>query len=237
MQKESIKKTVLSMLIVLLIIPATILFGIYVLKDRQYYFISILIIIFTMVPFFMLFETRKPKAREIIIIAVLSSIAVAGRMAFFMIPQFKPVMAIVIITGIAFGSQAGFLTGAVSAFVSNFFFGQGPWTPWQMFAFGLVGFLAGILFKREKLKKNKSILCAFGGIATLVIYGGIVNMSSVLMVTSKITVQAVVAVYAAGFYFDMIHALSTVVFLFFISKPMIEKLDRIKVKYGLIESI
>ncbi|HEY5524573.1 MAG TPA: ECF transporter S component, partial [Clostridium sp.] len=88
---------------------------------------------------------------------------------------------------------------------------------------------------KDKLKKNRGILCAFGGVATLVIYGGLVNMSSLFMVTSTITLGGILAVYGAGFYFDLVHALSTVVFLFFISKPMIEKLDRIKVKYGLIE--
>lgn len=235
MQKESLKKNSLSIIIFLLIIPATIFFGIYVLGDRKYYFISLLIIIFTLIPFFIVFEKRKPKAREIIVIAVLCAIAVAGRMAFFMIPQFKPVMAIVIIAGISFGSEAGFLTGTISAFVSNFFFGQGPWTPWQMVAFGMVGFLAGVIFKNDKIKKNRVLICIFGGIATLVIYGGLVNLSSLFMFTSKITFEGLIAVYGAGFYFDMIHALSTVIFLFFIAKPMIEKLDRIKIKYGLIE--
>ena len=100
-----------------------------------------------------------------LLIAVMAAIAVVGRMAFFMLPQFKPVTAIVIITGISLGAEAGFLTGAVAGFVSNFFFGQGPWTPWQMFAFGIIGFLAGLLFrgKREKYKKSKLILCLYGG--------------------------------------------------------------------------
>ena len=86
----------------------------------------------------MIFEDRKPQAREVLLIAVMAAIAVVGRMAFFMLPQFKPVTAIVIITGISLGAEAGFLTGAVAGFVSNFFFGQGPWTPWQMFAFGII---------------------------------------------------------------------------------------------------
>lgn len=229
------KRTILSAIIILLLIPATILFGGFVLDDRKYYFISILIIIYTMVPFFMVFEKRRPKARELIIIAVLSAIAVAGRMAFFAIPQFKPVVAIVIIAGVCFGAEAGFLTGAISGFVSNFFFGQGPWTPWQMFCFGIIGFIAGILFQKGRLKKKKISLCIYGGISTLLIYGGIINLGSLFMATSKITLDGLLAIYASGFWFDIIHAISTVVFLFFIADPMIEKLDRIKMKYGLIE--
>ena len=108
-----------------------------------------------MIPFFMVFESRKPKARELIIISVLCAIAVSGRTAFFMTPQFKPVVAIVIISGVCFGGEAGFLVGAMTGFVSNFFFGQGPWTPWQMFCFGIIGFLAGILYKKGILKNNK----------------------------------------------------------------------------------
>ncbi|MGL4106543.1 ECF transporter S component [Clostridium sp. LP20] len=229
------KRTILSAIIILLLIPLTILFGIFVLEDRKYYFISILIIIYTMVPFFMVFEKRKPKARELIIIAVLSAIAVAGRMAFFAIPQFKPVVAVVIIAGVCFGAEAGFLTGAISGFVSNFFFGQGPWTPWQMFCFGIIGFIAGILFQKGRLKKKRISLCIYGGISTLLIYGGIINLGSLFMATSKITLEGILAIYISGFWFDIIHAISTVVFLFFIADPMIEKLDRIKIKYGLIE--
>lgn len=70
-----------------------------------------------MIPFFMVFEKRKPQARELIIIATLSAIAVAGRAAFFMLPNFKPVCAIVIIAGVCFGAESGFLVGAVSGFV------------------------------------------------------------------------------------------------------------------------
>ena len=132
------KRTKISAMLILIAIPLTILFGVFFLNDRKYYFISILILIYTMIPFFMIFEDRKPQGRELIVIAVLSAIAVAGRGAFYMLPQFKPVVAIVIIAGVCFGAESGFLVGAMSGFVSNFFFGQGPWTPWQMFCFGII---------------------------------------------------------------------------------------------------
>lgn len=229
------RRTLLAALLILIVIPATMLLGIFVLDDRKYYFISLLIVIYTMIPFAMVFENRKPQARELIVIAVLAAIAVAGRAAFFMVPQFKPVVAIVIIAGVSLGAEAGFLVGAVAGFVSNFFFGQGPWTPWQMFCFGIIGFLAGIFFKKGLLKKNKLSLCIFGGLSTFLIYGGIINIGSLMMFTSEFSLPALMTTYISGFWFDMVHAISTVVFLFFIANPMIEKLDRIKTKYGLIE--
>ena len=229
------KRTKVSAMLILIAIPLTILFGVFFLNDRKYYFISILILIYTMIPFFMIFEDRKPQGRELIVIAVLSAIAVAGRGAFYMLPQFKPVVAIVIIAGVCFGAESGFLVGAMSGFVSNFFFGQGPWTPWQMFCFGIIGFIAGILFKKGRLKKNKLQLCIYGGLSTFFIYGGIINIGSLLMFTSHFSFKALMATYASGIPFDLVHAAATIFFLFIISNPMIEKLDRIKIKYGFIE--
>lgn len=228
-------RTLLSALLILIVIPATILFGVFFLNDRKYYFISVLIIIYTIIPFAMIFESREPQARELIVIAVLAAIAVAGRGAFFMLPQFKPVVAIVIISGVCFGAESGFLVGAVSGFVSNFFFGQGPWTPWQMFCFGIIGFLAGILFQRKILKKTKLSLCIYGGLSTFFIYGGIIDIASLLMFTSKFSWKALIATYISGFWFNIVHASATIFFLYFISQPMIEKLERIKIKYGMIE--
>jgi energy-coupling factor transporter ATP-binding protein EcfA2/uncharacterized membrane protein len=230
------KRTLLAMAMILIAIPLTIYIGIYYLGDRKYYFISMLIILETMMPFVMVFEGRKPQARELIVIAVLCAIGVAGRTAFFMLPQFKPVVAIVIIAGVAFGGEAGFLVGAVTGFVSNMFFGQGPWTPWQMFAFGIIGFLAGVLFRKGFLRRSTIALCIFGGLATFLIYGGIMNPAAVLMFQAKPTIQMFYLAYIRGIPFDLVHAAATVTFLYFIAKPMLEKLDRIKVKYGLLES-
>ncbi|MBA2941943.1 ATP-binding cassette domain-containing protein [Paenibacillus sp. CGMCC 1.16610] len=230
------QRTIIASFMILLIIPLTIWFGIYYLNDRKYYFISLLVILETMLPFVMLFESRKPQARELIVIAVLCAIAVAGRAAFFMVPQFKPVVAMVIISGVCLGAEAGFLVGVVTGFVSNFFFGQGPWTPWQMFAFGIIGFLAGLLFKKGILRRNKAALCIFGGLTTFFIYGGLLNPASVLMSPVQPTKEMFLLAYLQGIPFDLIHAVSTVIFLYFIAKPMLSKLDRIKLKYGLIDS-
>ena len=229
------KRTKIATLLILFLIPITIFIGIYYLGDKKYYFISLLIILETMIPFAFAFENRKPKARELVIISSLCAIGVAGRTAFFMLPQFKPVAAIVIISGVAFGGETGFLVGAITAFVSNFFFGQGPWTPWQMFSFGIIGFLAGIMFQKGILRKTKTDMCVFGFLVTFVIYGGIMNPASVIMWQSNININMVLSSYVMGMPFDFIHAVSTVFFLFFAAEPMLEKLERIKIKYGLIE--
>lgn len=229
------KRTKIATLLILFLIPLTIFIGIYYLGDKKYYFISLLIILETMIPFGFAFENRKPKARELVIISALCAIGVAGRTVFFMLPQFKPVAAIVIISGVAFGGETGFLVGAITAFVSNFFFGQGPWTPWQMFSFGIIGFLAGIMFQKGILRKTKTDMCVFGFLATFVIYGGIMNPASVIMWQSNININMLLSSYVMGMPFDFIHAVSTVFFLFCAAEPMLEKLERIKIKYGLIE--
>lgn len=234
-ERKLSQRTMLAMLMILVAIPLTIFFGIYYLGDRKYYFISMLIILETMLPFVLVFEDRKPQARELIVIAVLCAIGVAGRGAFFMLPHFKPVVALVIIAGVAFGGEAGFFVGAVTSFVSNMFFGQGPWTPWQMFAFGVIGFLAGVLFRKGLLRRRTSELCVFGFIAALFIYGGIMNPASVLMFQSSPKIEMFLLAFLRGIPVDLVHATSTVIFLYFIAQPMLEKLDRIKVKYGLIE--
>ena len=228
-------RTMLSTLLILIAIPATITIGIFLLDDRKYYFISLLIILYAIAPFLMVFERRKPMARELIVIAVLVAIAVAGRAAFFMVPQFKPVVAIVIIAAVCLGAETGFLVGVTTGFVSNFFFGQGPWTPWQMFCFGIIGFIAGFLFQKGWLNRSRLSLCLFGGAATFIIYGGIINIGSLLIFTGQFSWPALAAAYVSAFWFDLIHAIATIVFLFILSRPMIEKLDRVKVKYGLVE--
>ena len=199
---------------VLLAIPVTIFVGMTYLQDQKYLFISLLVMIECMIPFFLVFEGRHPKARELVIISVLCATAVAGRLAFTMLPQFKPVVAIVIISGVAFGGESGFLVGAVSMLVSNLMFGQGPWTPWQMFAAGIIGFIGGILFKKGLLGRTRTSLCIYGFIATMVIYGGLMNLYSALTSHSAFNLNMLITFYVQGFPMDIVHAVSTVIFLF-----------------------
>ena len=234
-KKKLSKRTILSVVIVVLTIPLTIYAGSYFFGDRRYYFVSLLVILQIMLPFALVFEGRKPQPRELVVIAVLCGIAVAGRVAFFMLPQFKPVVALVIIAAIAFGGETGFLVGAMTGFASNFFFGQGPFTPYQMFAFGIIGLLAGVLFQKGLLRRSTGSLAVFGALATFVIYGGILNPASVLLLQNTLTRQTVLLAYLQGLPMDLVHAIATVTFIIILAKPMLEKLDRIKTKYGLVE--
>lgn len=229
-------RTVFAAVLICAAIPALLVLGSRVWDNRKYYLVSMLVIVLAMLPFALKFEHRRPQARELVILAVMTAIGVAGRAAFAMLPQFKPVVAVVIVAGVAFGGEAGFITGAAIAFLSNFFFGQGPWTPWQMFGFGIIGFLAGLLFAPGRLRARRLPLCIFGGLATLVIYGLTLDSASVLMLSGAVTWQALLASYASGLVFNVIHAAATVVFLALAGEPLLRKLDRIKTKYGILEA-
>jgi energy-coupling factor transport system ATP-binding protein len=230
------RRTVAALLMIIIAVPLTIFAGVNFFGGRKYYIISLLVIIETILPFLLVFESRKPQARELIIISVLCAIGVAGRTAFYMVPYVSPVLAVVIISGVAFGGEVGFLVGAMTAFVSNFFFGQGPWTPWQMFGMGIIGFIAGILFRKGLIRPGRLPLCVYGGFATVIIYGGLLNPASVIMYYNTISWDMIFAAYVTGLPVDLVHGASTVVFLWLTSRPMLEKLDRIKTKYGLYDT-
>ena len=272
-------------ILVILCIPAVIAANMLLFDDRSYYAASLIIIVLSMIPFTLVFEGRKPQARELVVIAVMVAIAVAGRAAFFMVPQFKPVVAIVIIAGAALGAESGFAVGALSGFVSNFIFGQGPWTPWQMFAYGIIGFFAGLIFYRlaasigapgrddagfaeaaagapgrdgtastgshkcydaDRLGWNVRarkrvarlrvlVLCVFGGTITFALYGILLDTAAAVMFSSgELTFPALAATYLTGMPLNMVHGIATVFFLGVLARPMIEKLERVKKKYGLL---
>lgn len=225
-------KTLISSVMIMLTVAAAFA-GIFFMNDRKYYTVSFVIVILAMIPFFLSFERKKPRTGEVMIVAVLTAIAVAGRAIFFMTPNFKPVSAIAIITGIYLGPQSGFLVGAMSGFVSDFFFGQGPWTPWQMCAFGMVGLFAGLFGKSGKIRTNRTAVTVLGTILTFFVYGGIVDLWTIFGFYEKPTFTAAAAVYTAAMPFNIIHAASSAVFLYFMLNPMKEKLERIKLKYGL----
>lgn len=232
------KRTVVSIVAVLVLIPATIWFGVARLGDKKYFFISLLVLLEAMLPFFVSFEDRKPKVRDIVTLAVMCALAVTGRTAFFMLPNFTPVMAIVIIAGVAFGCEGGFITGAMTMFVSNFIMGQGPLTPWQMFAMGLVGFLAGLFFAGSSVRTRnmtKLGLCIFGALICIVVYGGIMNPASVIMWQPNVNFSMIMASYVTGFPFDLAQATATVIALWLVARPFLEKLDRVRIKFGVLK--
>ena len=199
--------------------------------DRAYLYAVILICFFVLVPFYISFEKDEPYAREIVLVSVMIALAVASRAAFFWAPQFKPIIAIVIISGIALGPRNGFVIGSMSAFVSNFFFGQGPWTPFQMVAWGLIGFFAGVFFS----EKGKSLLpiLIYGALSCFVLHGAITDIWTVLSITDKPNLGTVITVYSAGLIPDLILAVATVLFLSLMTRPMLRKISRVQTKYNL----
>lgn len=234
--KKKRLRTAIAVIVAFVAAPLLIFLGVSVWDDRKYMIVSGIMIAVSMIPFFFRFERRKAGARELAVLAVMIAIGVAGRAAFFMVPQFKPIAAIAIITGVAFGCESGFIVGAMIAFVSNFIFGQGPWTPWQMEALGLLGFIAGLLFHKKDGSLPKLVpLVIFGGLGTLLIYGVIADSSTLFTAYSEINRKIALATYSAGLPMNLIHAAATVIFLLVLARPMLKKLNRIQVKYGLLE--
>jgi len=180
------------------------------------------------------FERSNPGAGGITLLSVLCALAVAGRAAFFAVPNFKPTLAIVIIAGAALGSNAGFIVGNIAMLVSNFIFGQGTWTVFQMFAAGAVGFIAGFIGDRTEKRGYRVLLSLFGAVSAIVIYGGIVNPSYIITYQSEITLPMIIAVYASGITMDITHGIGTGLFLWFGAVPMLKRLKRVKIKYGQI---
>ncbi|MDE6727525.1 MAG: ATP-binding cassette domain-containing protein, partial [Oscillospiraceae bacterium] len=221
------KRTIAAAAAVLVLIPITLFIGVAVLPRKQYYITAAAILIECMLPFFLVFEGRKPKARELVIIAVLCALGIAGRAAFFMLPQFKPVLAVAIIAGAALGGETGFLVGAVTMLVSNIMFSQGPWTPWQMFAAGLCGALGGVVC-RSGFMRRRAAMSVFGAVCAVVIYGGIVNPSSVLIWSGEsLNFKIIMTYWLTGLPMDCVHAAATAIFLWFLGEPMLRKLERV----------
>lgn len=200
----------------------------------SFYITSVAVLILSMLPFFVSFEVKKTTSREISLIATLIAIAVASRAAFYLIPQVKPIAAVVIVSAVCLGAERGFVVGAFSAFISNFIFGQGFYTPFQMVALGAVGLIAGIIFKL--IKTNKWSLAIVGFVLASAVYGCIVDLSTVLMMYgNSINLGSLLSVYGAGVPFSLVFGTSTAVFLFIFGMPFIKKIERINTKYNLIK--
>ncbi|WP_376774358.1 ECF transporter S component [Paenibacillus eucommiae] len=199
--------------------------------SEHYLLISVVLIGAAMIPFYIRLERRPANTRELVLIASLAALAAASRVPFASLPSVQPTSFVIIVSAIVFGSEAGFLIGATAALVSNMFFGQGPWTPWQMFGWGMMGFTAGLL-QRTFVMQRKWGRVVFG-IVWGFIFGWIMNLTYVLGYLSEISWTTILATYAASFYFDLAHALCNAVFLLLFGAAWIRILRRYQVKYGL----
>lgn len=187
----------------------------------------------SLLPFFALFEVKKTTSREITLIASLIALAVVSRSAFYLVPQIKPMGAVIILSAVCLGAERGYIVGAFSAFISNFIFGQGFWTPFQMVAFGTVGLCAGLIFKF--VKANKITMPIIGFLLIFVFYGLIVDFSTILMTYgNNLNIGSILSIYLSGAPFNAVFGLSTAVFLLILGNPFIKKFNRINTKYAII---
>ena len=193
--------------------------------------VATVVVALALVPFLIGLERDNLKPKHIMPIVVLAALAVAGRIIFAPFPNIKPVSAITIVAGVVFGRRSGFITGMLAALISNIFFGQGPWTLWQMYAWGLMGYLAGVLAQHGVLKGRVSVMI-YGALAPLG-YGLILDSYYFLSFVGEHTVATAVLAYGLGLTASIAHALATVAFLALIYLPWVRKLERIKRKYGL----
>lgn len=227
------KSNVLMLLVFFLLIPLTLYFGA-CLPGRGYYLTSTLVMIELLLPFLMAYENRKPQARELVVLAVMCALAIVGRVA-IPIHNFKAIFAIIMVAGIAFGPEAGFVVGAIAAFASNFFYGQDAYTPWQMFAYGAGGMLAGFLFARGRLPRKPVVMGVFGFITVICFVGPLLDTCSVFLSVPEIRWETAWPLYVSGFPVNLSQGICTFMVLLLFGKPLLEKLDRVKVKYGMME--
>ncbi|MGN0318344.1 MAG: ECF transporter S component [Lachnospira sp.] len=275
--------------------------------------ISIVLLLAAMLPFIIHYEHRKPKARDIVLVAVLSAItAIANMICAYTLP-FHAGTALVILCGAALGPENGFLIGALSRFACNFFLGQGMWTPWEMFAWGLLGVLSGLCFNksvivgyfedkeavarkniragardiivpvaclifseilayveyiitasegetffgwriyafgtigiimsvvimRRRIPANVITLSVFSFITVFVVYGGVMNLAALVMnsayygdvESAGLSIEALKLLYITGAPYDAMHALGASACMIIFGEPMLQKLERVKVKY------
>ena len=215
--------------------------------------ILIIINIIINIAIFAIFELKKPAVRDFLPLVVICAGASLGRVIFSFMPQIQPVTVLVIITGSAYGSLYGYITGSLCALISNMMLGQGPWTFFQMTGWGIIGFIAGILghlFKRMP-EKNNNIISAddfckprsctikekgYGELAVFSMYGFlsaflfsiITDTLSVAYLGEAVTLPSAIAVFATGMVFNVGHGIFNVVLIILLYKPVKKSLLRCK---------
>ncbi|MCI6729235.1 MAG: ECF transporter S component [Firmicutes bacterium] len=223
-------KKYVSAALLLLMVPAVVVLGATVFRDKQYAFVSLAVAVLACGAFFLSFERRETGPIRLVLLAVMTALSVAGRLLFAVLPGFKPVTAMVVLTAMYFGGEAGFLTGALTAVLSNFYFGQGPWTPFQMVTWGLLGFVAGLL--RNRLKASRLFLALYGAVAG-VAFSLLMDVWTAVWIDGTLTLSRYLAAVATSGGYMLLYALSNVIFLLLLRKPMGEILGRIQKKYGI----
>ena len=201
--------------------------------------LMLVVVAFVLALFFAGYETSRPALRQIMPTLVLAALAAAGRILFAPIPDFKPVSAIAIIAGATLGRRNGFMVGSLAALTSNFFFGQGMWTPWQMYAWGMVGYMGGVLADAGVFQRVdghlRRVALALVGFASGLLYGVIINAYDVIGFVRPFTWPGAIARVAAAVPFDLTHGLATAAFLLVLYVPWTRRISRVVRRYDLRE--
>ncbi len=220
----------ISIAILLLSVPISVLLAATVFSDKSYAYLSLVIVVISLAALFISFEKKENSARQLIVISIMCVLSIVGRLVFAVIPAFKPVTAIIILLSMYFGGEAGFICGAMTALISNFYFGQGPWTPYQMLAWGLVGLFAGLL--APLLRRNLIITCVYGALSG-VIFSLIMDIQTAMWYTNEFNLAVYATKIGTSLPFTIIYAVSNVIFLLLLAKPIGKKIERLKIKYGI----
>lgn len=225
------KSHIATLVVFFILVPATILLC-RLIPGRSYYVSGTLIIAELMIPFFMAFEGRRPQARELVVIAVLCALSIAGRVA-IPIPNFKACFAVIMIAGIAFGPETGFIVGALTALASDFFLGQGAYMPWQMMAYGAGGMLAGFLFQKGRVPRKPVPMAVYGLLGVVLWIGPMLDVANAFLIMPNLTMASLGASFASGFTVNLIQGGVTALLMLALGKPLLDKLERVKIKYGM----
>lgn len=215
-----------------ILIPLLLIFGFFVLRDRRYNLISMGIVILICLPLFYSYEKKESTSRELVLLAVMVALAVVSRVAFFFVPSLNPMAAVIIISGIYLGSEFGFMIGALAPLISNMLFTQGPWTPFQMFSYGIVGLIGGLPFIAKRAKNSKLLLSLLG-IAAGISYSLLMDIWSVLSIDRVFTLKRYLLIVGQALPFTVSYLVANVFFLNLLNKPLGSRLIRIKKKYGI----
>ncbi len=220
----------LSTLLFCLAIPIAVVGGALVFREKQYAWISLCVVLLSCIGFFLHFERNEKSAKRITLTAALTALVVLSRCVFAALPSFKPVSALVILIALYFGKETGFVVGALSAVISNFYFSQGAWTPFQMFAWGMVGFIAGIF--AEQFKKHKLLLFVYGGLSGIM-YSFILDVWTVIWMDGYFNIARYITSVISSARVTGIYVVSNIVFLIVLYYPVDAVFGRIKTKYAL----
>lgn len=208
------------------LIPLIVLSGAVIFDRKKHIIISLAVAVSALLLFAAGFEKKSTGSRRLVIVAVMTALCFAGRF----IPFLKPIAALSIITALYLGGEAGFLVGALSAILSNFYFGQGPWTAFQMLAWGLIGLFAGLL--SPYLKKHRLLLILYGALAGIA-YSMIMDIWTVLWYAEKFSFTLYKGALVTAVPYTISYAVSNVLFLYVLAPSFGKKLQRIKKKYGI----